>query len=1195
MNNNIHANEGLPFYCRRATPSFWQNKLQLYLAMKLFLIFLTLSLQVSAAAYSQAITLSVKKAPFREVMQSIREQTGYAFIIKSGDLKQAKPVTVTTNKAPLEETLKLIFSNQPFTYEVVDKAILIQPKNKKKEIVSTSLLIGDSDTTKSIIIYGTITDRQKMPLAGVGIRIKGTTSGTATDLNGNYTLTLKSPAVLIFSYIGFQTLEVKVNKEARLDFVLNEITSLLKEVSVVSTGYQNIPKERATGSFTKIDNETFNRNTGTNVIDRLEGVTSGLSFNKNQFQGEANTSSISIRGLSTIFANQKPLIVVDNFAFDGDIGLLNPNDVESVTILKDAAAASIWGARSGNGVIVITTKKGTLNKPLQISLNANFTYLSKPNLKYGMNFMNSSDYIDAETFLFNKGQYDQDLSNTTNRPLISPVVELLEKVRSGTMGKAQADQMIDSYRNMDYRKDLSKYFYRNTVSQQYAVNINGGGQNSSYYVSAGFDKVPSNLMANSYNRLNLTTAYNFTPIKNLEISTSITFAQTDAKNGNQGLLNPNSGKSGYYPYLRMTDDNGNPISIPKNYRYSFIQSLGNSEVLDWTYNPIQEINIGNNVSKTLYTKINAGVKYTFIPGLSAEVKYQQERQKTDGANLQSQQSFYTRDLLNLYTQVSNGVVSRPIPLGDILDQSSENLNGKSFRAQLNLNKNFGNHDISAIGGIEAKEVILDQIQNRLYGYTQNGSGSNAVDYTTYFSNYQNLYYGGVIPYNSRIDKLTDEYFSYFMNASYTYLKRYTLSGSGRIDQSNLFGVKTNQKSVPLWSGGFAWDISQEGFYSVAWLPYLKLRATYGYNGNVDKSVSAYTTAIYAGSSNLTGAPIVYIQNPPNPELRWERIGLANFGLDFRSKNDLLSGSIEYYQKKGKDIIGFAPTDPTVGVSQYKGNVAGIKGQGVDVDLSLKVGNKLKWISNILYSRATDKVTSYDLKTTVGGYLQLSDGTLGVSGITPIVGMPVFSIISYKWAGLDPTNGDPQGYLDGHVSKDYAAMASKNTLEDVVLSGSARPTNFGSFRNTFTYKNISLSFNIGYKFGYYFRKPSINYSLLAQNWTMNSDFTNRWRIPGDEAHTNVPSFNFPVDYQRDVFYQYSETLVEKGDHIRLQDVSISYTFANLEKLHLKNLQVYGYANNLGIIWKATKANLDPDYLISPYVNPKTFSIGVRTTF
>ena len=437
----------------------------------------------------------------------------------------------------------------------------------------------------------------------------------------------------------------------------------------------------------------------------------------------------------------------------------------------------------------------------------------------------------------------------------------------------------------------------------------------------------------------------------------------------------------------------------------------------------------------------------------------------------------------------------------------------------------------------------------------------------------------------------DRYISYYINSSYTYKKRYILSLSARKDESNLFGVKANQKGVPLWSAGAGWIISNEKFYHETWLPYLKIRVTNGYNGNVDKSVSAFTTAM-VDQANIYNNIYSTIINPPNPSLRWEKVNILNAGIDFASNNSRIEGSIEYYTRKGKDLIGNSVLDPTTGNTQFRGNNSNMKGHGVDIILNTKnVKRSISWSSTILFSQSIDKVTNYRVKqTTITDYLKQEI-------LSPLQGKPLYSIYGLKWMGLDPNNGDPRGLFENKISTDYSSLINSSNFNDLIYRGPANPTFFGSMRNTLTWKQLELSFNITWKAGYYFRRRSIEYYSLYYGNPGHSDFADRWQDMGDEKITNVPSMPYPLNFAvRDEFYRYSEILVEKGDHIRLQDLRASYTINKQEInwLSVRRIQFYIYASNLGILWRANNKNIDPDY-VTGIPNPRSYSVGIRVDF
>lgn len=1190
MNNTIHA-KCRARYLDRGHIHRGHVPLSKIWTMKLIVLFtILMSMQSMAHVHAQKVNMNVKNESFRSVILKLQKQSGFSFILNDDLLSKSKPVTLSIQDKEILNVLPAIFKDQPFTYRVKDKVVyLVERTIQKAPSRSTSIAVGIQE-----LIRGSVRDINGNPLTGVTVQVKESRIQTSTNQYGSFEIPAAIGNTLLFRYMGYSPIEAKVNSN-QVNMAMQYVFNTMAEVDVtVNTGFQSLNKERATGSFTKVDNELFNRRVGSTVIERLEGVTSGLMFNGN-YVDRANSSPFNIRGLSTIFADTKPLIIVDNFPFDGELSNINPNDVEDITVLKDAAAASIWGARSGNGVIVITTKKGKLNQPMNISLNSNFTYTTKPDIYYGQNFLDASSFINAEQFLFGKGYYNSNITNV-RKPTLSPIVEILLNQRNGLITEAQAQEQMDVYRNYDFRDDLSKHLYRSTGTQQYALNLNGGADKVSYYFSAGYDDAPSVNVGNGYKRVSLNSNTTFRPIKQLEATVGIMHIISNTKNNNPGNITTIS-RNTYYPYARLEDEHGNSLALPKDYRYSYIQGLGNTSLLDWQYRPLDELGLANNTGKSTHTRLNTSLKYTFIPGLSVEARYQLEKQNASTYNLQSEESYFTRNLINLNTQVgTGGSLTYGVPRGAILDQGKNEMTSQSIRAQANLDRKFGrDHQVSAIAGIDGKEVITDINFWRLYGFKEQIGTSTAVNYEMSYPKYGNLAASGRIPYVDRYNKLTDIYFSYFANAAYSYKDRYTLSGSARIDQSNLFGINTNQKSVPLWSIGGAWIASKESFLQKDWIDLLKLRTTFGYNGNIDKSVSAYTTGIYA-TSYLTNLPFLWLLTPPNPELRWERIAMWNIGTDFSFFKGMISGSLEYYSRKGKDMLGYAALDPTVGMDQFKGNVANIIGQGLDMDLTFRTGSTVQWTSNLLYSTAKDKVTEYDRKVPLNTYMQGAAGELGsTSTFTPIVGQPIYGVYSYPWGGLDPANGDPLIRAADGTNKDYNSLFSSTDFSQLIYHGNARPTHFGAFRNSITYKGISLSVNMMYKFGYYFRRTSINYTSLAASWLGHPDYNQRWQQVGDENTTVIPSFTYPLNNNRNNFFSGSEVLVEKADHIRLQDIRVGYDIPEGKLKGIKSINLYAYINNVGILWKSTDTKIDPDFVSNRFVNPTTYAVGFQCNF
>lgn len=1027
------------------------------------------------------------------------------------------------------------------------------------------------------------------PLPGVTVSIDGTRLATSTNDKGRFSMAFRgTDARLTFRLIGYRDtmLRVSAPRDTFIQLSLLPQTNTLEAVHV-STGYQTLPKERATGSFSQVDRKTLEQQAGMDILSRLEATVNGLTVDR----ATGATPQISIRGLSTIRGPRAPLIVVDNFPYEGDITNINPNEVESVTVLKDAAAASIWGARAGNGVIVITTKKGKLNQPLSIDLNTFFSVANKPNLNY-LRWMSSNDFINVEQDLYQKGFYSSWISSTGRR-LLSDVVETLRQRDAGTLSAAAATTRIDGLRQQDVRQDFDRYVYRRAVNQQYALSLRGGAATHSWTGSAGYDANVNSLDAR-YRRLNLRFDDLYRPLKNLQLQAGIYYTRSEERAGRSGLGTLTQYLNGILPYARLADDQGQPVALPRTYATSYLATQQNRGLLDWNYYPLLEQASNNNTTTLQDVLINTGLNYRLPFGLSADVKYQYERQATDNRNLQDASSWYARDLVNRYSQFdAAGRLLRNIPAGGVLDQSANRLEVHNLRGQLNFDRTWGKHAVTALAGGELRRAGRNSVSSRVYGYRDDILTFGTVDYRTAFPD---LVSGtpGYVPDGASLSDTQNNFLSGFGNAAYTYDQKYTLSLSGRQDASNLFGLRTNDQWNPFYSVGLSWLISDEHFFKATWLSQLKLRATYGQSGNIDPALTAVTTIEYNAVSPYTALPFSRFRNYYNPELRWETAKMFNFGVDFKLAGDRLGGSVEYYRKKGENLFGTALVDYTTGIgSTILRNVAAMQGKGLDVELHGRLlTRKVGWQSTLNFSYYRDKVTDYYLANQTGS--SFVGGSPTISGVT---GKPVYSIFAYRWAGLNPETGAPRGYEQGQISENYARLTGPQTqLSDLDYFGSAIPVWFGSWGHTLTYKQLSLNFSLVYKLGYYFRRSSISYSSLYNNWTGHADYALRWQKPGDEVVTNVPSAVYPGVSNRDAFYLNSAPLVEKGDHVRLQYLNLAYelTRQHWHRLPFKSLQVYANASNLGILWRANKQGLDPDYnyFTNTIVPPSVLALGLR---
>lgn len=1000
---------------------------------------------------------------------------------------------------------------------------------------------------------------------------------TLTNDKGYFSVTIpSSSAALNVSHIGYIPKLVDITeRESFITIQLEIAKQLIDEVEVINTGYERIPKERTSGSFESVDMEEFDKLVGTNVLERLEGLATSLQFDRTTLAGQ----EITIRGASSIEGPRDILVVIDNFPFEGDINTISPNEIASITFLKDAAASSIWGTRAGNGVIVITTKKGSFTSRLTSNFRSSHSIGSGIRLD-NIPMLSSADYIEFEKYKFAQGYKVSDITNPTRPSYASPVYELLFDAEEGKLSQAELEERLSQLADQNLLKEYENKVYSNQINRQYAWDISAGGERFSWLASISRDDNLSELKE-KYTRTTLSFSGQFKPWKALEFSMGMRYADNTSRSGKDGYDNS------LPVYTRLADDQGNAIGLARSYRQSFIDTLGGGLLKDWNYYPLDDAASKLNTVKTGHLLANVSLGYKFWDILRLSAIYQYERQDLNDRFLYGEDSYYARNLVNTYSQIVNGAVQYIVPEGGILDLQNSLLEVHNLRFQVDLDKSWGDHRVTGLAGFEARERKTDGYQLRRYGYSDQYNSYLTHDPT---GRYPNIITGALslIPSNDGFTDSNNRFLSGYMNAAYTYLDRYVLTISGRRDASNLFGLNVNEKWNLLWSAGLAWNMEKEAWFPGQYLAidHLKLRGTYGFSGNVDPSKSAVTTMSYGLQNQYVNQLIGSISQYANPELRWEKVNMTNIGVDFGLFNSRLKGSFDFFIKKSTDLFGPVEADYTTGLNgTITKNTASLTGKGVDLNIEMNIvsGQNFVWTPNILFSYYKDRLKEYYLNPTY------TVGTLLTSS-TPLYnrleGNPLYSMYSYRWKGLDPENGNPIGYLNGEESSDYLAISNSKNFDELVFSGSAIPTVFGSFGNSFRYKTWSATVRFQYNLGYYFRRNTINYlSMLDQPAAAHIDYLSRWQQRGDEVWTDIPSFEYPVTSQRANLYSLSELTVERGDHIRLQHVSVGRDF------NIRSTSGYFRLNGdqFGIIWRRNKKGIDPVYQNSDYLPPALWSI------
>lgn len=1180
--------QGIPYPPESANSRKMLHGSKMWKIMKLTTVFMLMAcMTVSAGSYGQNVTLSLKKAPLDKLFRLIEQQTGYSFLYSQEDLHQLEAINLELNGADMPSALRAAFRDQPLTYSIVDKVVIV----KRKPVNYAPSATMEVLKPVKVEISGTITDTDGTPLPGASILIKGTQRSAISDVAGKFVISADAGDVLVIRYVGYSDKEVKVGPETVLTIKLELLPSRLQGVSIVSTGYTTISKERAAGSFSAISAKDMANKMDVGLLNRLEGMAAGFT----NYKG----NSPQIRGVSTIRAEVKPLFVVDGIPYEGDINAINPNDVATITMLKDASAASIYGARAANGVIVIVTKSGKPG-PMRVNLSSSFRVTPLPDRGY-MNRMSSSELVDFQSQMF--GYWSNDYSNIDERRFMNDVYRLLYERKAGNISEAELQQALEVYRKSDRYDQVKDEFLRKAaLVQQHNLSLSGGTDKHQYNLSVNYmrDNPYEKEQSNERFGYNLRNVFNLNKWARLDVGVLGSHTRADYDNGFTGYSNLNGGRASYF-MLRNPD--GSPAKWYGSKSQYEIDRLNGLGLMDETMYPMNEVHQQHYNDKSNYLNMNVGLNLRLLKGLSMDVRYQSERTDAMRSQLYRPNSNYVRTMINDATLIKDGKKTLYVPTGGQYDELRTGNNSYTLRAQLNYNRMFGtDHELQLLAGAERRNVLTGNTHIYRYGFDEFSLSSKSIDELTMLGT---TIYGTEALFGqyrlSRkerpITEVLNRFVSFYGNGSYTFNKRWTASGSIRIDQSNLFGTDPKYQYRPLWSAGAMYVISEN---DLSWLDRLSARATYGVNGNVAKDAGPHLISLDNGTNYYTNESQAYIQYPPNAMLRWEKTNVINLGLDFNMFKGRLTGTIDFYNKKSTDLLGNLKSDPTLGWNTITVNYGAMFNRGVDVSLtSVNMQSKdFRWSSTFNFNYNKNELT--DL------YVSANSTIDYVYNLQNRKGVAMNSLYSIRYAGLDK-DGHPQAFTkDGKIVK----SAGELKPEDLVYSGTATPPYSASLINNLKYKNFELFFMFIYYGGHVQRDVIAPYltRLPELNYTTNMDrlALNYWRNPGDEKNPDMaPAYYASAPSNSTLLWDAADTHIAKASYIKLRDVTFSYSLpsALLSKYKVQGLRFMLQVQNAWR-WSANPQNLDTEVWSGTTLNsyptrgvlvPTSYTFGLNLSF
>ncbi|RAJ08333.1 TonB-linked SusC/RagA family outer membrane protein [Chitinophaga skermanii] len=1147
-------------------------------ALTLLLLIICLSLPGKVTAQDKkAVHISNLQAD--KAFQELSTIYKARFYYSGSTVNTTETITIPAGKMTLDEVLQYLADQYAFAFK----------KNNNMISVSKKVVAPSSASAEKIIKgrVGLFDGNDVMYVPGVTIREHGSTAVTVTDDRGYFTLQLhNAPTTILLSYIGYETTQLETNNRSQINVTLKQAARSIQEV-VVSTGYQTLAKKNTTGAIASITEKEIERRSSQSLTGVLEGAIPGLTM-ANGFSGTvANRSStglsIQVRGGSALQSDRTaPLIIVDGF----QVAQLpqNMNDIATIDVLKDAAAAAIWGASASNGVIVITTKRGKEGK-LKISYAANTYFTEKPDYaKLGR--ASSATMVDYDKELLDK-EYIFPERWEGSKYGYTPSYDLLIKLNKGLLTPSEYAAKSDSLGRLSNLQQINDLLLQTGVRNNHYLSLSGGGKGYRFLVSGAYDYNRNTIIGNKSNNAQLNTRSDFELSPTVRISADINTVFSDSYTSPVSASNI----SNLAPYQMLVDNKGNYL-----YDYTDFNAISNDSMMKKGYynfgkNILQDARLASNNSKSMELRTRLVADWKIVKGLTLNGTFMYDKMKTSVKNIQDTGMTATRTHLNQYANLVNNAANFNLPKGNILNTSESNAINWAFRTQLNYTNTFNKkHFVNVLAGLELKKFVTDGYNTRRYGYNDQLLSWMGVDEKTLLKGGLRWWDNSTIPiydatnYNN-FNYNDTRHASYYSTLAYTYDGKYTFTGSYRIDQSNLFGTDPKYRSSPLWSIGGSWDIAQESFMTIKNISLLKLRATVGLTGNFDKTTTPVLVATQRQQANLNDFALR--MNYYNPKLRWERTRTVNLGVDVGMYNNRLQVTIDAYNKYGYDLFGSSVLDPTVGVASLKINAASMRNKGIEFNIQGNIieQSNFRWNSRLNFAYNKNIVLESKLPDS-------NPASNRPSGTTPYVqGYGRETLWSYRWAGLDE-KGNPLVYGDKDEKIKVPVMSS------LMVSGVYRAPYVGGFTNVFTYRDFFASVFATYNFGNVMRREMPNMDGYAGAGNLNYQIANRWRKPGDELTTDIPSIQGTDDMMYDGRTRvalYSSNSVMPGDFIRLKEIQLGYSLPAtlLRKSAFKGVHFIAQMNNVAL-WAKNKYGLDPE-AIDPVLGAYSLPSPKITTF
>lgn len=1143
-----------------------REKHKFVICTMLLILFLwgTSIVSIAQEVKKNTVTINVKNESVEKVLKRINKETNLNFFYDPAILSKASSVTLNVKDMPLQEVLNMLSVQTGLNFQRINNTISVNWETNSKQLIQ-------SPKEK---ITGTIKDNNGDPVIGASIQVKNTGIGTITDYNGQFSLSnVPENGILIISYIGYDTEEIPVNKKKNLQIVMKENTKQLEEIVVVA--YGTAKKSSFTGSAEVVKQDRIEKRVVADVSKALEGTVAGVQSTSGSGQPGSGASMV-IRGFGSISASNTPLYVVDGVPFDGALNTINPNDIESVTVLKDASAGALYGSRDANGVVMITTKRGERDdNQISINLKANWGISSRAIPKYET--VNEAEYLELAFEAYkNELIYTEGIDpllagtqaievmkgmakgvlgyNEEYNPFNMPLQELINPIT----GKINPTAQLKYHE--DWKDELSNH---NPLRQEYQLSVTGGNKKTQYMISMGYLDEVGLLQTTEFERYTGRVNIDTQAKKWFKTGFNASFAQTSTNyNSASGSVISNLWYTSQimapiYPVYKhntdgslKTDANGNKI-----YDYGKNRiALANSNAIALLHED-KENNTRDNLSARTYIQLSTNDdEYGIFKGFSLM------------ANL-GLDYFNTHEM-----SYSNPYTGNAATTAGSLTKAVQRQLSYTFNQLLTYQRNIRSHSLDVMIGHEYYELKQQFLGAQKTGFPFGG-----------------LYELSAAATLSGASSQTDKYAieSFLSRVNYNFAQKYYFSASFRTDGSSRF--HKDSRWGKFWSLGTSWRISEESFMKkYDWVNNLTLKASFGSQGNDNiGSYYAYQSLYNMGLSNgsLNGAGINSLENK---DLKWEKNENLNIGIEARLFNRL-SLTAEFFNKHTKDLLLNMPKATSSGFDAYPANIGSMRNMGLDVTATVDIlkNSDLKWTLIAMGSHIRNKI------------LKLADKPEIISGSNIFKeGETVNSFYLPISAGVDPLTGNQLYWVDHDKNSN---IVSKYKTDDVTLTANSReivgnriPDLYGSITNDFSYKGIDFSILTTYSIGgemldgVYGSMMNVGYKGYV--WHKNA--LRRWQQPGDI--TDIPKIMW--DQQLRV----TDKDLINASYFAIKNITLGYTFPKdwLTKIKMDNIRVYATANNLALF--SHLKGMDPQYNFTgtvgyTYTPSRTYSIGIDIKF